>query len=88
MPGQLKNTNPEMGETIRKRREDLGLTRTQLAETLGVGRTRMQQIETEGVEGLSTIERVANALGLDPIDLAFPLHERTEKKPSKKGKKP
>lgn len=87
MPGQLKNSNPEMGEFARKRREALGLSRNDLADTLGVGRTRMQQMEAEGVEGISTITRWANALGLDPVDLAFPTHDRTETKPTKKTRK-
>jgi transcriptional regulator with XRE-family HTH domain len=87
MSGPLKNGNPEMGEIARKRREELGLSRNQLAEILGIGRTRMQQMESEGVQGLDTIERWANALGIDPSELAFPVRHPAEKKPSKKGKK-
>jgi transcriptional regulator with XRE-family HTH domain len=87
MSGPLKNSNPEMGELARKRREELGLSRTELAEILGVGRTRMQQMEAEGVMGLDTIERWANALGIDPSDLAFPVRHPAEKQPKKKAKK-
>ncbi len=75
-----KVNNPEMGELARKRREELGLSRNDLAHILGVGTTRMSQMENEGVEGIGTITRWANALGLDPADLAFPVR-------TKKGKK-
>lgn len=85
MSGPLKTSNPEMGEIARKRREELGLSRNQLAEVLGVGRTRMQQMEAEGVEGISTITRWANALGIEPSALAFPVRPRTA--PKTKGKK-
>ena len=85
MPGNLKTSNPEMGRIAQQRRELLGLSRNQLAEILGVGRTRMQQMEAEGVEGISTITRWAHALGIDPAELAFPVHTKTSD--PKKAKK-
>jgi transcriptional regulator with XRE-family HTH domain len=75
--------NQEMGEVARKRREELGLTMPALCGILGITTNRLRQMEAEGVEGLSTITRWANALGMDPVDLAFPTRPRS----SKKGKK-
>lgn len=60
-----------MGARGKARRHRLGLTVKQMAETLGITRQRMDQLETDGAESLSVIRRWADALGLDPQDLAF-----------------
>lgn len=60
-----------MGARGRARREALGLTKQQMAETLDIGLSRMNQMETDGVQGLTVIRQWADALGLDPQDLAF-----------------
>lgn len=53
------------------RREELGLEKNALALRLGIGTTRLSQMEVDGVEGLSAITRWAEALDMDPRELAF-----------------
>lgn len=86
MATSQKERNPDMGERARIRREKLGLSKTDLAQILGVGTTRITQMEQHGVDQLSTVRRWADALGLDPVDLVFETHTKT-KRSTKKGSK-
>lgn len=63
--------NPEMGLRARARRIELDLSVLDLAQILEVGTGRITQMELHGAEGLSTIRRWANALGMAPQELAF-----------------
>jgi transcriptional regulator with XRE-family HTH domain len=79
-----KELNPEMGARAKARREQLGIPKNQLAVTLDISTTRVSQMEQDGVDGISTIRRWADALQMDPQDLAFGEPEAPKKKASKK----
>jgi transcriptional regulator with XRE-family HTH domain len=57
----------ELGQAVRRRRVELGLTRERLAEASGVSRARIEALENErAVEmGFQNLMRVINAVGLD-----------------------
>lgn len=63
--------NPAMGERGRKRREELGIEKNAFALELGVGTNRINQMEQNGVETLSALERWATALRMSPAELAW-----------------
>jgi hypothetical protein len=71
MAEKTKTVNPGMAERGRARREQLGMSKTELALKLNIGTGRLNQMELEGVEGLSTIERWAKALNMDRVELCF-----------------
>lgn len=79
MTAKIANPNPAMAARGRARREQLGLEKNTVAVRLDIGTTRLTQMETDGVEGLSAITRWAEALDMDPRELAFG-------KPTKKAK--
>lgn len=58
---------PEIGEEVRKRRGELGLTREQLASHSGVSRARIEALENQRLVeiGFQNLLRVLNAVGLD-----------------------
>lgn len=64
-----------IGEEVRRRREELGLTGAQLAKRAGLAPSAVSQIETGKRSPSSTsIIKLAAALGVEPGDL-FPLDE-------------
>jgi transcriptional regulator with XRE-family HTH domain len=64
-----------IGEEVRRRREETGLTGAQLAERAGLAPSAVSQIETGKRSPSSTsIIKLATALGVEPGDL-FPLDE-------------
>ncbi|MEV7757837.1 helix-turn-helix transcriptional regulator [Microbacterium sp. NPDC089180] len=67
MEGELQRT---LGRNVRAHRQQLGLSQEQLAEKLGYHRTYIGGIE-QGLRNLSlrSVERLADDLGLQPIDL-------------------
>jgi transcriptional regulator with XRE-family HTH domain len=60
---------------LRLRRLSLGLTQAELAEAAGLSREQVARLEVgESEPRLSTIKRLAGALGCDPA-LIFPLND-------------
>lgn len=57
----------ELGQAVRQRRTELGLSREQLAKEAGVSRARIEALENgRAVEmGFQNIMQVLNAIGLD-----------------------
>lgn len=57
----------ELGQAIRKRRTDIGLSRNRLSEMAGVSLARIEGLENGRLPemGLGTLTRLLNALGLD-----------------------
>jgi transcriptional regulator with XRE-family HTH domain len=66
-------TNPhDIGERIRKAREDQGMTQDQLAAAVGVSRSAVAQWETGRAGQVTTnLTRVASALGLGVEQLMY-----------------
>lgn len=52
-----------IGEELRKRREELGLTAYAVAKKAGMQQTRLKEIEEGRNVNLSTIERICEVLG-------------------------
>ena len=73
---------------VRLRLRDLraakGFTQEELASIAQVRQATISQLESDGSAGVSfaVLERLANALGVEPADLI----ERTPKQPRKRGK--
>jgi len=61
-------TQQAIGLAIAKRREELGLTTTELAVRLGISQAQVSRLEN-GKQGFrsSTLARIANALGSDVV---------------------
>lgn len=60
-----------IGERIRKKRKEIGLTQGQLAERSGIHPVSIRKYETNKMEPrISQIERLAGALECDPAYLA------------------
>lgn len=57
----------ELGQAVRQRRTELGLSREQLAAAAGVSRARIEALENaRAVEmGFQNLMQILNALGLD-----------------------
>jgi len=67
MEGELQHA---AGRNLRAYREARGLSQEALAEVLGVHRTYMGGVERgERNLTLKSLERIAEKLGLDPLDL-------------------
>ena len=55
----------ELGEAVRQRREELGITQAQLAERAGLQQPAVARFETGGtMPTIPMLERLADALGL------------------------
>lgn len=80
-----KTLNPGIGERGRLRRIELEKTKIDIAYALGLTTTRLAEMEKDGVTGLPTIRAWAEALDMDPIELAFGKQEQAPKK--KAGKR-
>ncbi|MGO1496089.1 helix-turn-helix domain-containing protein [Agrococcus casei] len=67
MEGELQRT---VGENLRRYRQQRGLSQESFAEALHVHRTYMGSVERgERNLTLQTVERLAQTLGIAPIDL-------------------
>jgi transcriptional regulator with XRE-family HTH domain len=75
-------SDPEIGRRGRERREAIGMTKIELCHKLGIGTGRLNTMETEGVSGIGTCQRWAEALGMPVEELAF----GTKKTATKKAK--
>jgi transcriptional regulator with XRE-family HTH domain len=65
----------QLGETIRRHREALGLTQRSLAQKLGVEASHVAFIETgRRKPSLKLVARLADVLGLDRQDLLIQAH--------------
>jgi transcriptional regulator with XRE-family HTH domain len=60
-----------MGERLRARRQELGLSRRELAERTGRDARRIAEFERSGVGTIQLAEELAQALEMDPCLLAF-----------------
>lgn len=56
-----------IGEAVRKRRKELGLSQQELADLAKVSRNRIAPLETDRLSeiGFKTLTRILHALGLD-----------------------
>lgn len=63
--------NTPIGERGKARRLALGLSTKALAQRLGCTRERVHHLECYGASTIGTVERWAQALGMDPAELAF-----------------
>lgn len=67
MTGELQR---RVGANVRRHRLDRGLSQEALADVLGVHRTFMGAVERgERNLTLQTLERIAERLGVDPLEL-------------------
>lgn len=67
MEGELQAT---LGKVLRKRREALGISQEEFAESLGVHRTYVGGVERgERNLTLKSVERIAERMGVDPLEL-------------------
>jgi transcriptional regulator with XRE-family HTH domain len=71
--------NPGMGARGKARRLKLGIDRNDMAARLDVSVNRLHQMEQDGVDGLSTVTRWADALGMPAIELAFGIAKKGTK---------
>ena len=57
----------EIGQAVRKRRNELGQSRDQLAATSGISRARIEALENArvGEIGFQNLTKILNVLGLD-----------------------
>jgi ribosome-binding protein aMBF1 (putative translation factor) len=59
-----------VGDAVRYRREELGLTQRQLAQMMGTSQPKVSRLEAgEDNVTLATLQRAAQALGVDPAAL-------------------
>ena len=71
MTGPTTDFLSQLGEQLRARRQDAGLTVQQLADRSGVSRRMLTQIELgQANPSLVTVDKVARALGTDFASLA------------------
>jgi len=62
-----------LGERIRRRRKEAGLTQAELAERAGVGRITVVRLENGKIDARTqTLRRIARALGVQLVDLLAP----------------
>jgi len=70
MPTDIITTR-EIGEAIRKRRKELGLSQEQLSERVGVSYQQIQRYENgSNMLNVETVQRIARALSL-PVTAFF-----------------
>lgn len=59
-----------LGRNLRRHRDELGLSQEKFAELLGFHRTHAGALERgEKNPSLRSVEKLAKALGVDPLDL-------------------
>lgn len=60
----------EIGEKIKKRRKELGLTLDEVAEKVGVGKSTVQKWESGRIKNMrrDKIELLAQVLDMSPLD--------------------
>lgn len=76
-------TSSKIGELIRKRRKELGLSQEQLSEMVGVSYQQIQRYENgNSMLNVENIQRLAKALAL-PVTFFFePLHSHFAAEPT------
>lgn len=67
-----------IGERIKNRRLELGLTQEELGSKIGVQRAAINKYETGLVQNIkrSTQQNLADALGIDVVSLFYPVEEK------------
>ena len=67
-----------IGQRIKKRRLELGLTQEELGAKIGVQRAAINKYETGLVQNIkrSTQQKLADALGIDVVSLFYPVEDR------------
>ena len=67
-----------LGELIRKRRKELGLTQTELANLVGVTASIISRLENGENKGTNiiNIKKLAEALCMSPNELAFTIEQK------------
>ena len=74
-------TDTEIGNIIRQKRTDAGLTQTELGAKLGVGKTAVAKWEAGKVKNLKreSLQQLGDILGVSPLTLlGFKQEETTE----------
>ena len=67
------NLQRRVGESLRRLRIERGLSQEAFADVLGVHRTYMGGVERgERNLTLKSVERIADRIGVDPLELLFP----------------
>ncbi len=71
--------NKEVGEIIRRRREDLNISQRELAKIIGVSKSTISRWETGQIDSMKTwmINLLANALHI-PVGILFGTDEEVE----------
>ena len=79
MPKQIASQDMrEVGENIRSRRKEIGMTQVQLASAAQLGENTIQRIESgQAQPTVESLFRIAKALGVTPNDLAPTYYEFT-----------
>lgn len=79
MPKQIASQDMrEVGENIRSRRREIGMTQVQLASAAQLGENTIQRIESgQAQPTVESLFRIAKALGVTPNDLAPTYYEFT-----------
>lgn len=67
---ETDNLRPILASNLRRLRESMGISQEKLASRAGLHRTYIGAVErAERNITLDTLQRVANALGVDPVSL-------------------
>lgn len=79
MPKQIASQDMrEVGENIRSRRKEIGMTQVQLASAAQLGENTIQRIESgQAQPTVESLFRIAKALGVTPNDLSPTYYEFT-----------
>ena len=72
------NAEPTLGPRLRKRRREMGLTQTELAERVGTSQAVIQKIENGKSLRPRILEEIAAALDVKPAWLMFGVEEAGE----------
>lgn len=67
MDENLRNFLDNMADSLKRMREDAGLTQRKLARLIGVDQSQISRIEKQGQDdiSLSSVFKIAAALGMD-----------------------
>ncbi|ANB72616.1 hypothetical protein AYM40_09730 [Paraburkholderia phytofirmans OLGA172] len=80
MPKKIAKSTLHLGDAVRSKRQELGLTQQDLADATGFSRGHIATIERKsGNLRLSSLDRLASVLHLDVVDLVRSAGEKQQK---------